>query len=203
MGRVVGRIEIDGDEPHAVAEALAVVGEHGVGQARPEPIEVGPAHGILEPRQRRLRAQGRAVERIAVEQQLLNGVGGQPGGVVAVGVATGQPEDALAQQIPPRVRDLARLTTVADGAGQAPRQAEPLVDRLQQQGAAVGTGVGLVEPDDDRLGNPVDLQRALRNTGCGHRASWAACDESSCQRSFRTLQRLDGSLLLSFTHNPG
>lgn len=127
--------------------------------AVPSRIEIGAAYGVLEPRQRRLRTQGRAVERIALEQQLVDRVVGQPRGVVAVGVATGQPEDALPQQIPERVRHLAGLATVAKGAGQAPGQAEPIVDRLEQHGAAVGTGLGLVEPDDDRLGNPVDLQR--------------------------------------------
>src|SRR5262249_10549755 len=79
---------------------------------------------------------------------------GQPRGVVAVGVATGQPEDALPQQIPERIRHLAGLAPVANRAGQAPRQAEPIVDPLQQHGAAVGAGVGLVEPGDDRLGFP-------------------------------------------------
>jgi hypothetical protein len=127
----------------------------------------------------------------------------QPRGIVAVGVAAGQPEDALTQQIPQRVRHLAGLPAVADGAGQAPGQPEPIVDRLQQQGAPVGTGVRLVEPGDDRLGNPVDVENALRYTDCGHRVSLVLCDESSCQRSFRTLPRLDGSLLSSFTHNPG
>jgi hypothetical protein len=61
----------------------------------------------------------------------------QPCGVVAVGVATGQPEDALPQQIQERVRHFAGLATIADRAGQAPGQAEPIVDRLQQHGAAV------------------------------------------------------------------
>jgi hypothetical protein len=127
----------------------------------------------------------------------------EPPGVVAVGVSTGEPEDALTQQISQRVRHLAGLATIADGTGQAPGQPQPIVDRLQENGAAVGTGVRLVELRDDRLGNPMDLEGAVRYTGCGHRASSVLCDESSCQRSFRTFQRLDGSLLSSFTHNSG
>ena len=100
--RTVGGIEIDGDEPNALAQALAVKGQHGVGQRRPQPIEIGPPHGVLEPRQRRLRPRRRALERIALEQQLVDRIVDQPRGVVAVRVATGQPEDALAQQIPER-----------------------------------------------------------------------------------------------------
>jgi hypothetical protein len=99
----------------------------GIGHGRPEPIEIGAAHGILEPRQRRLRAQGRALERIALEQQLVDGIVDQPRGVVAVGVPTGQPEDALTQQIPERVQDLAGLPVIADYACQAPRQPESVV----------------------------------------------------------------------------
>jgi hypothetical protein len=49
-------------------------------------------------------------------------------------------------------------------AGQAPGQAEPLVDRPQQNGAPVGTGLGLVEPGDDRLPNPVEPDGAVRDT---------------------------------------
>jgi hypothetical protein len=203
VGRVVGRIEIDRDEPHALAQALAVVGEHRVGQHGAQLIEVGAGHGVLEPRQRRLRAQGRPVERIAVEQQFVNRVVDQPCGIVAVGVAAGQPEDALPQQIPQRVRHLAGLPAVADGAGQAPGQPEPIVDRLQQQGAPVETGVRLVEPGDDRLRNPVDLEHALRYTDCGHRASSPLCMEASQHRLHSTFEGLDGSSLSSFTHNPG
>jgi hypothetical protein len=139
-----------------------VVGQDSVGHRGSEPIQVRSAHGVLEPRQRGLRPQGGAVERIALEQHLVDRVVDQPGGIVAVGVATGQPEDTLPHQIPERVRDLAGLAPIANGAGQAPGQPELIVGQLQQQGAAVGAGVGLVEPGDDRLGNSVDLQRALR-----------------------------------------
>ena len=203
VGRIVGRIEIDRDEPHARAQARVVVAQHGVGHSRPQPVEVGPAHGVLEPRQRGLRPQGRPVERIALEQQLVDRVVDQPGGIVAVGVATGQPEDALPQQIPERVRDLAELAPVADRAGQAPGQPELLVGQLQQQGAAVGAGVRLVEARDDRLGNPVDLQRALRYTSCGHRASSVSRGQAPQHRFSRTLEELGGCFVSSFTHNPG
>src|SRR5262245_11901597 len=68
-------------------------------------MQSGPRRS-RQKRRRRLRPQGRALERNAVEQQLVDRVVGQPHGVVAVGVATGQPEDALPQQIPERIATL-------------------------------------------------------------------------------------------------
>ena len=115
---------------------------------------------VLEPRQRRLRAEGRARERIAVHQQLVDRIVGQPGGVVAVGVAAGQAEHALAQQLEELMPDLARLPRVAEGVGQSLRQAELGVDRLEQDGAAIRTGVGHVEARDDRLRNPAGPGRS-------------------------------------------
>ena len=205
VGGIVGRIEVDRDESHAVAEPLAVVGQDGRRPtARPEPIQVGAAHRILEPRQRRLRAQGRAGERIAVEQQLVDRIVGQPGGVVAVGVAAGQPEHALPQQIAERVRDLARLPPVAEGAApSAPVSPSRSSTTFSRTAPPSELACGWSNRATIGLAIPVDPQRALRYTGCGHRASVGACVESSCQRSFRTLQGLDGSLRSSFTHNPG
>src|SRR5947208_17011790 len=60
-----------------------------------------------------------------------------------------------------------------------PRQADAIVDRLQQYGATVGAGLGLVESRDDRLRNPVDPEGAVRYTACGHRASACECLEVS------------------------
>src|SRR2546426_1057876 len=172
-------------------------------RSSPRTPRVAAPHGVLEPRQGRLRPQARAVERIAVEQQLVDRVVDQPRGVVAVGVATGQPEDALPQQIPERVRHLAGLATVADGSGLAPGQTEPIVDRLQQNGAAVGTGLRLVEPGDDRLRNPVDPEGAVRYTGCGHRASAFECREASRHRFYSTCAWLGGSSLSLLVNFPG
>src|SRR5207245_3267909 len=146
------------------------------------------------------RPTARALEPIACGQQLVARVVDRPPGVVAIGVATGQPEDALPQQIPERVRHLAGLATVADRAGQLPRQPEPIVDRFQQNGAAVGTGLRLVEPGDDRPRNPVDPESVVRYTGCSHRASAFGCLEASRHRFHSTYERLGGSSLSSFEY---
>ena len=61
--------------------------------AWPEPGQGQGPDGILEAREGGLRGQGGPGERIAVEQELVQGIVGQPGGVVAVGIAAGQAED--------------------------------------------------------------------------------------------------------------
>ena len=203
VGRIVGRIEIDRDEPHARAQARVVVAQHGVGHSRPQPVEVGPAHGVLEARQGRLRAQGRAVDRIAVEQQLVDRVVAQPRGVVAVGVATGEPKDPLPEQLERLMLDLARLPWIVEARGQALGQPELGIDPLEQDRAAVGAGVLCVEDGDHRLPFRIEFERDLRYTVCSHRASFSWCERASNHRFYRTLERLDGCLVSSFTHNPG
>jgi transposase InsO family protein len=118
-------------------------------------------------------------------------------------LSTGQPEHPLPQQVAKRMRHLARLASVADRAGQAPRQAESIVDHLQQQGAAIGTGLRLIEPGNDRLRNPVDPEGAVRYTDCGHRASTFECREASRHRFYSTCAWLGGSSLSSFVNFPG
>jgi len=202
VGRIVGRIEVEGDEPDVGAQPFVVVHQHGVGQGAAQAIEVRPRHGVLEARQRRLRAQSWAIERIALEQQLVDRVVGQLGRVVAVGVAACQAEHALTDQVAEPMGDLAELPTVADGAGRPHRQAQPVVYRLHQHGAAVGTGV-LIEAGHDRLGNPVDPKGAVRYTGCGHRASSFVCLEAPRHRFYSTGEWLGGPSLSSFANNPG
>ena len=62
-------------------------------------IELGAADAVLESGNRRLRRQRRAVDRIAVEQQLLNRIVGQPVGVVRIGIPAGDAEDCLRKSI--------------------------------------------------------------------------------------------------------
>jgi len=178
--RCLGRRDSHADQGAVATQFSSSTGPGTSPQDAAQAIEIRPRHGVLEARQSRLRAQGRAVERIALEQQLVDRVVGQLGRVVAVGVAARQAEHALTDQVAESMGDLAGLPTVADGAGQPHRQAQPVVDRLHQDGAAVGTGVRLIEAGNDRLGNPVDPEGAVRYTG------W-----------------LGGSSLSSFANNPG
>jgi hypothetical protein len=106
---------------------------------------------------------------------------GQPGGVVAVGVAADQPEDPLPHPLQDVVLDLAALAAVPQAAGDGRGHAELLVDRLEQHRPAVGAGVLRVEPGDHAL---VEFEAQLRYTVCSHRASWGGVRRIVLSTSF-------------------
>jgi hypothetical protein len=142
--------------------------DHEVGERMPQPSQHQRGDGILEARQRGLRGQRRAGERIAIQQQLVHRIVGQAGGIVAIGVATDEPEDALLHQLEELVLDLAGLPRIPQAAGDGGGHPEPPIDGLEQHPPAVRTGMLGVEPRYDKL---VELERELRYTGCSHRAS--------------------------------
>ena len=204
VGGVVGGIEVDRDPPHGPArEAPLVAADHRVGQGLAQGVQRAAPHAILEPRQRGLRAERRAREWIAVHQQLVDRIVDQPGRVVAVGVATGHAEHALAQQLQELMPHLARLPRIGEGVGQSFRQAERGIDRLEQDGAPIRTGVGHVEARDDGLGILLEPEGRLRYTVCSHRASSRWCVETLRHRFYSTFARLDGPSLSFFANNPG
>ena len=118
VGGIVGGIEVDRDAAGPALEAPPMVRDDRVGQDVPHREQLPPPHGVLEPRQRGLRGQGRSRDRIAVDQQFVDRVVGQPSGVVAVGVAAGDPKDALPEQLERLMLDLARLPLVLETRGQ-------------------------------------------------------------------------------------
>ena len=121
VGRIVGRIEVDRDAPGPALEPRAMLLDHEIGQPDARQIERLPPHGVLEPGERRLGGQVGTGERIALEQQLVHRILGQARGVVAVGVAAGDPVDALPHQLDQRVVDLAGLPRIAQAARPAAR----------------------------------------------------------------------------------
>jgi hypothetical protein len=121
----------------------------------------------------------------------------------AVGVATGEPEDPLPEPLERLMVDLPRLPRIGEARGQALGQAELGIDPLEQDRAAAGAGVLGVEGGDHRLPFRIEFERDLRYTVCSHRASFSWCEQASNHRFYRTLERLDGCLVSSFTHNPG
>ena len=60
---------------------------------------------MLEARDRRLRRQAAAVNRIASQQQLVDRILGESVAVIAVGMAARDREDPLGDQLPDAVRD--------------------------------------------------------------------------------------------------
>ena len=100
---------------------------------------------------RRLRRQGRAGHRVPPEQQLVDGVVGQVVGIVAIGMTARDAEDPLADQVRERVPNLPRCAFVGQTPGERLDQAIHALGRLEQDGAAVGTRVFLVERGDEGL----------------------------------------------------
>jgi hypothetical protein len=66
--RVVGGIQVDRNPGGAPVQPAPLLGDHRVGQRVRHVAQSRPPDGVLEPRQRRLRGQGRARDRIAVRR---------------------------------------------------------------------------------------------------------------------------------------
>ena len=104
---------------------------------------------VLKPRDRRLGGERITRDRVAPEQQLVDGVVGQAVGIVGIGMPTRDAEDPLAQQICQRMPDLTGLPGVDQTLG------EPLDDlvlplrRLEQDGPAIGARLLLIERGDE------------------------------------------------------
>ena len=203
VGGIVGRIEVDRDAPGPAPEPRAMVLDDQVGQPEAGQIELLPPHRVLEPGERRLGRQIRPREGIALEQELVHRVLGQARGVVAVGVAAGDPIDALPHQLDHLVLDLAGLPVVDQTGRQPLGDPQAVVQHLEQHRPAIRARVGLVESGDDRLPKPLDIEGHLRYTLCSHRASSQVCIETSSHRFYSTNEGLGGCSLSSFTHKVG
>ena len=71
--------------------------------------------------------------------------------IVAIGIATCDGEDTLAQNVGHRMGDLGRIASVGDQSGQRVDQAKTLVGGGQQENAAVGTDLSPIERGGDLL----------------------------------------------------
>jgi hypothetical protein len=174
-----------------------------VGQAHARQVERVPPHSVLEAGERRLRGQRRSRQRIAPEQERVDRVLGQSRGVVAVGVAAGDPVDAPPHQLDQLVLDLAGLPRVGQAGRQPPGHHQAVVERLEQHRPPIRTGVGLAELAHDRLRQPLELEGHLRYTVCSYRASSCSCIEAVIGRFYSTSEELGGRSLSSFTHKAG
>ena len=89
-----------------------VTRDDALGQRLALTIELLGADKVFKTRQRRLRCQIEALDRIAIQQHLVNRVAGQTGRIVGVEIAAGKRKDALRQEVMQRVIDLACLSRV-------------------------------------------------------------------------------------------
>ena len=164
------------------------------------------AHGLepsglpQPPRQRRLRGQRRPVHRIAIEQQLVRRVVHQPRRVVAVGIATGDRKYPLTNQIVHAVRNLARLPLVAKAGGNALRQAQALIACFEQDRAAIGTALRLIEARNQRLIEQLGKQYRLFCAIVFHAKASSLVDSFVSQRRFVPVCE---AFVIQFMNNPG
>ena len=131
------------------------------GQLLRHAVERAAVDRILEPRQRRLRRQALTRNRVSVEQQLVDGVVGEAVAVVAVGMAAGDAENALADQVRERVPGLVRRPLVEQTPGERLDQAVDAIGCLQQNRPAIGAGLLLVELGVQRLVEQIREQNSL------------------------------------------
>jgi hypothetical protein len=119
------------------------------------------AQGVFKARERRLRGQIETNKRIAVQQHLVNGIGGQPSRVVGVWITAGDREHALREKVFERMIDLGSLATVEQAVNHAGNQSKALFGSFQQHRSAIGTALPLIEFHHYRLGEDLWKQQTL------------------------------------------
>ena len=165
VGRVAGRVEVDSDHAGGLAP-LALALQHEGGEGARHAQQVAGADGVLEAGESGLGGEVAGGVGVAPEQHLEDGIGAQAVGVVAVEVAEGDAEDALAQHVGEGMLDAGAEAGVAEAGDEGGGEAQQLVAGREQGGAAVGAGQGGVELGDDRLaGVEIGEQDALHGSG--------------------------------------
>jgi len=145
-------VEVDGDSPDPLSGQPDLVGgDDHVGEGLGEPVQVPRPNEVLEAGEGGLRGQGRPREGVAADEELLDRIGLEVGRIVRIGVAAGEAEAALPDERGQIVFDLPRLAPLGKAGRQPGGQGELVVDRFEQDGAAVGALVGRVEGGNQRF----------------------------------------------------
>jgi len=148
---IVGRIQVNGDATSFAAEPLGVPLNNDISNLFAHAEQLFRRGTVFEARKGRLRTEILAVDRITIEQQFLHGIGSKRVCVVAVGIPRSDSIDALPEKIPIAVDDLAGLSTIVNTLTNTIGERQLIVDRFQENSAAIGTAVGLVEGDRNGL----------------------------------------------------
>jgi hypothetical protein len=160
MRGVLRDVEVDRDPPRATLPP-AMAGQHRVGQRLAHAVQRSRRHRVFEARHGRLRREPPAGDRIAVEQQLLDRIVRQPVGVIGIGIAARDPKDPLRQHVGPRVGHARRRPWVGQRRRQRRDHADRPLRRLEQNRAAIGAGVRLVEGGRQRLVEEIRKENSL------------------------------------------
>jgi hypothetical protein len=199
VGRVVGRIQVDGDASGFAAEPLAMSLDDEIGKCGPESIQGQGTDRVLEAAERRLRSQGIALDGIPAKQQLVDRVVRQAGCIVGIGITAGEAKDPLGDEIAKLVGNLPRLPVIAEACRERGCQPQAIVSSLQEHCAPVGAAVLLVEGDDDGLGSELREQQ----TGCrgmlGHAKASAVLKRSVATAFYHE----EAFVLADFVNYPG
>jgi len=78
MRGIVGRIEIDGDQPCAMVQPLRMTFDYALGQRRAHVVKLARTNGIFKARQRRLRSHIETPDRIPAEHHFVHRIGSEP-----------------------------------------------------------------------------------------------------------------------------
>ena len=151
MGRILGGVEIDRHPADPSAEPAVMPVEHAGRQRAPHREELVTPHVVFKARDRGLRGEGLAEDRISPEQQFMNGIVGEAVGIVAIGMAARDAEDPLAQQIRQRMPNLAGLPVVDQTLGEPLDHAILTLRGFEQDRTAIGAPVLLIEGGDEGL----------------------------------------------------
>ena len=140
---IVRGVEIDRDaaDPRRPQPRL-VMGDDDIGQRLREPVHIPRRDRVLEAGERGLRGQCGPRDGVAPHEKLVDRVGLELGRIVRIRVAAGEAKAALPDEGGQIVFDLPRLAPFGDAGRQSGGQREFVVDRFEQDGAAVGASGG-------------------------------------------------------------
>jgi hypothetical protein len=195
--RVIGAVEIE-HEIRGVLIGPIGVGAEPVDSGAREALNRGPLDRVLQPRERRLRPQGRAaIPGDHLERRILT----EPVGVVDVFVACGDLIQPLADERVQLVRDVAPVARVGEAAHHIRTEAELPVERSHEQQAGIRRERAPREIDDEfRL----ESKAKLRITVCSHRPSLVAIPSRlESPRTYHDSCEGDGIFMHSFVNYPG
>ena len=146
VNRIERVVDIQHDPLGNLGIGLAVEVDHGAPHAQ-QRAGVGQ---VLQPRDRRLRTQF-AIRRRQIERHLEHRIAAQRIGVVAVLIARRDHQQAKANDVGYRMRDMVGSARVLDAGGHALGDAKAALDLAQSQNTAVRRQLAAVEFDHDIL----------------------------------------------------
>ena len=146
MHGVKSVVDVEDDPVWNLVEGLAIKIDHSVAHAQ-QRARVGQ---VFQPRDRRLRTQF-ALRWCQIERHLEHRVAAQRVGVVAVLVARRDHQQAKANDVVQRMRDLPGIARILQAGGHALGHTQALLDFTQRQNAAVRRQQAAVEIDDNFL----------------------------------------------------